>query len=74
MTTTEIYKLASELTEQESNNIILGWERDNDTKELTTVKTLIKLGDSIQIAVASTIAQKINYLGESEINRIAYDS
>ena len=55
MNTTEIYNLASELTEQEVNNVIAKWEGES----LKSYNSLIKLGDSMQLACASVIAKII---------------
>ena len=74
MTTQEIYKLANELTEAESNNIIGGWEIDNELDQIKMVKTLMQLGDSLQMAVATAMAEKYNSVGVSEIYNIAYNS
>tara|TARA_Y100000361_G_C11044958_1_gene282010 strand:- start:337 stop:579 length:243 start_codon:yes stop_codon:yes gene_type:complete len=60
MTTPEIYNLANEMTEQEVLNVIGQWERDNETKSIETYNNLVKLGDSMQLACASVIADKIN--------------
>lgn len=73
MTTQEIYKMANELTEAESNNIIGGWKRDNELEQIKLVEMLMQLGDSLQMAVATTIAEKYNSVGVSEIYNIAYN-
>jgi hypothetical protein len=60
MTTTEIYTLANELTEQEVNNILGSWEQRNETKSIDTFNSLVTLGDNKQLAMATTIAEKYN--------------
>lgn len=62
ISTEEIYKIASGLTEQESHNIIAGWEKDTEKEQLDLVNSLIRLGDTLQMAVATTIAEKYNNL------------
>lgn len=62
MTQEEIYKLANELTEQQVDNIVFGWEKDNDTKQIKLYNSLIKLGDSKQLACATVIADRYNIL------------
>jgi len=62
MTNQEIYNLANEMTEQEANNIVRGWEIDGETKSLKTFNSLVRLGDSKQLACATVIADKINTL------------
>ena len=60
MTTQEIYTLANELTEQEVNNIVGGWENSNETETIKTFNSLVSLGDSKQLACATSIAEKYN--------------
>uniref|UniRef100_UPI00404AAE9D hypothetical protein n=1 Tax=Flavobacterium sp. TaxID=239 RepID=UPI00404AAE9D len=74
MTTQEIYTLANGLTEQQVLNIVRGWEIENDTKSLQNYNTLVKLGDSIQLACATTISEKYNNSEISEMYNIAYNS
>ena len=74
MTTQEIYKLANEMTEQQVLNVVAGWENTNETKSIKTYNSLVKLGDSMQLACATVIAEKINDKGTSEMHRIAYES
>ncbi len=74
MTTTEIYTLANELTNQEVSNVIAGWKNANETKSIETFNSLVRLGDSKQLACATVIAKKYNDKGTSEIYRIAYES
>lgn len=74
MTTQEIYNLANEMTEQEVLNVVAGWENANETKSIETYNSLVRLGDSIQLACATVIAGKVNDKGTSEMYRIAYES
>ena len=60
MTPEQIYNLAHELTEQEADNIIGGWERDNETETIRTYESMVRLGDSKQLAVATAMADKYN--------------
>jgi hypothetical protein len=71
MTTPEIYKLASELTEQQVLNVISGWE---NTKYITTYNILLRLGDSMQIACASVIGEKYNEVDNADFYKKAYES
>jgi len=59
MTTQETYKLANELTNQEVNNIVGGWENVNEIESLKTFNSLVSLGDSRELACATVIAKKI---------------
>ena len=74
MTTQEIYNLASEMTEQQVLNVVAGWENTNETRSIETYNSLVKLGDSMQLACATVIAEKVNNKGTSEIYRTAYES
>ena len=58
MTTQEIYNLASELTEKEINNVLVGWENTNEAKLIEIFKSLVNLGDSKELALATTIANR----------------
>lgn len=70
MTTQEIYKLASEITENQVDNIVAGWEQRNETEAIKTFKSLVRLGDSKQLACVTAISEK--YKEVSEIYAIAY--
>lgn len=61
MNTTEIYTLANELTEQEVNNILGSWEQRNETKSIESFNSLVRLGDSKELAMATVIAEKYNF-------------
>ena len=59
MTSQEIYNLANELTDQEVNNVLQGWENDNETESIRLFNSLVKLGDSRKLALATAIADKM---------------
>lgn len=54
MTNEEIYKLASEITEKEFNNVLFNFNE----KELELFNILVKLGDSKEVALFSVISEK----------------
>jgi len=54
MTTQEIYKFAEEITEQEIENVLNGF----DSKEILNFNQLVKLGDSKGVALFTIIAKK----------------
>jgi hypothetical protein len=58
MNSQEIYKLASEITEQEVKNVIAGWENTNETKKLRLYNSLVRLGDSKQLACATVMLKE----------------
>ena len=74
MTTQEIYNLANEMTEQQVLNIVAVWENTNETESIETYNILVRLGDSMQLACATVIAEKVNDKGTSEMYRLAYES
>ena len=74
MTTQEIYNLANEMTEQQVLNVVAVWENTNETESIETYNTLVRLGDSMQLACATVIAEKVNDKGTSEMYRLAYES
>lgn len=74
MTTQEIYNLANEMTEQQVLNVVAGWESTNETKSIETYNSLVRLGDPMQLACATVIAEKVNDKGTSETYRVAYES
>lgn len=73
MNTQEIYKLAAEMTEQQVLNVVAGWEHRNETKSIESYNILIRLGDSMQLACATVIAEKFNDKGNYEIYKRAYE-
>lgn len=73
MTTEEIYKLASELTEKEIENVLGSWEIAKETESLKTFNSLLGLGDSRALALASTISEKYED-DNSEVYYNAYNN
>ena len=74
MTSQDIYNLANELTEQQVDNVLGGWNSANEIESIKSYKCLVSLGDSKQLACATVIAEKYNDKGVSEIYKIAYES
>ena len=60
MNPTDIYTLASRLTEQEVSNILGSWEQKEETKSIESFDSLVRLGDSRELAMATVIAEKYN--------------
>jgi len=58
MNTQEIYKLADELTEQEVMNVVGGWKNANENEKIMLYNSLVRLGDSKQLACATVILKK----------------
>ena len=54
MKTEEIYKLASEITEQEFNNVLFNFNE----KELELFNCLVQLGDTKEVALFTVISEK----------------
>ena len=72
MTRQETYNLANELTNKEVNNIVAGWENVNEIESIRTFNSLVRLGDSRQLACATVIAKKYNSKDNTEFYRFAY--
>lgn len=58
MTTQEINSAAKAMTEQQVLNVIADWENRNELECLKIYKSLLKLGDSMQLACLTAIAKK----------------
>ena len=71
MTTTEINTLAKELTDKEISNILNSWEMNKETKQLDMFNSLVRLGDSKGLALATTISEKYKSV-DSEMYETAY--
>ena len=74
MNTQEIYKLAEELTEQQVMNVIGGWENSNETEKLRLYNSLVRLGDSKQLACATVILKEPISNEVLEDYRFAYEN
>jgi hypothetical protein len=69
MTTQDIYTLANETTENQFNNLLNGFNKEEE-KEFNI---LLKLGDKKEVALWTMIAKRYNNLEKSEIYNIAYN-
>jgi hypothetical protein len=74
MTTSEIYNIASEITEQQVLNLLSSWEYNNEKESIESYTTLVRLGDSPQLACATVIAERFNNNETSEMYKLAYES
>jgi len=74
MNSEEIYKLAEELTEQQIMNVISGWKRANESEKLRLYNSLIRLGDSKQLACATVILKEPISEEVLEFYRFAYEN
>ena len=72
MTTTEIRTLANELTEKEINNVLAGWRKDSENESIELFDSLVRLGDSKGLALATAIAEKYNKKDNYETYYNAY--
>lgn len=73
MTTQEIYNLAKELTEKEVNNVLASWKTANELEAIRTFNSLVSLGDSRELALATTIAKKYNSVTDFQFYFNAYN-
>lgn len=72
MNSSEIYKLASEMTEQEVENVIGGWKAANKKESIKDYNSLVQLGDSKQLACATVILSKTMPKKANETYHFAY--
>ena len=70
MTSQDIYTLANETTENQFNNLLNGFNKEEE-KEFNI---LVKLGDKKEVALWTIIAKRYNNLEKSEMYNIAYQS
>ena len=68
ITTSEIYSLAKETTEAQLNNLVNGF----DDKQTALYNSLVRMGDSKELALWTVIAEKYNAVEVSEMYNIAY--
>ena len=73
MTTQEIYKLASEITEQQAENVVSGWIARDEKGSINEFKSLIRLGDSKNLACATVMINKADKKDISNIYTAAYE-
>jgi len=72
MDTAKIYKLAAELTESQIENILALWIKDNDKEETRAFTSLVRLGDSRALAMATTLENKATKVDNSAAYYAAY--
>lgn len=70
MTTQEIYTLANETTENQFNNLINSFSKEEEIK----FNQLVKLGDKKEIALWTIISERYENNEVSEMYNIAYNS
>jgi hypothetical protein len=70
MTTQDIYTLANETTENQFNNLLNGFNKEEE-KEFNI---LVKLGDKKEVALWTVISERYNNVEISEMYNIAYKS
>lgn len=70
MKTQEIYTLANEVTENQFNNLLNGF----NSEETKSFNQLVRLGDKKEVALWTVIAERYNNVEVSELYNIAYNS
>jgi hypothetical protein len=70
MTTQEIYTQANSTTESQFSNLLNGLNES----ELKTQKSLVRLGDTKELALWTVIAQRYAVKSDGKMERIAYYS
>ena len=73
MNTQEIYKLADELTEQQVQNVLGGWVASNEHEKIRLFNSLVRLGDSKQLACATVMLGYSIDDETKEFYRMAYE-
>lgn len=73
MNTQEIYKLANEITEQEVENVLGGWVARNEQEKIRLFNSLVRLGDSKQLACATVMLGYSIDAETEEFYRMAYE-
>jgi hypothetical protein len=68
MKTQEIYTLANETTEAQLNNLVNGF----DAKEESLFNSLVKMGDSKELALWTVIAERYSEVEAVNIYQSAY--
>jgi len=72
MNSQEIYKLANEIKEQEVENVLSGWFLRNEIEKINTFNSLVKLGDSKELACATVMINTIVAVQNNEFYKNAY--
>ena len=67
MSASDICNLASKLTEKEINNVLNSWDNCHEQKYITEFNTLVKLGDSKELSMATVLDKKYEEKEESEL-------
>ena len=70
MTTQEIYTLANETTESQLNNLLNGFNKEEEN----LFNTLVRLGDRKEVALWTIISERYKEVEFSEMYNIAYKS
>ena len=70
MDTQAIYKLTDELTEQQVDNIMSGWNNRNDKRKKERFDILVRLGDSRELACATVMLDTFDHEGKSDTYRL----
>ena len=74
MNTEEINKLANEMTEQQVANVVAGWVAKNEKESIDEYNSLVRLGDSKQLACATVMINKLDKKEISKMYKIAYEN
>mgnify|MGYP000111744554 CR=1 FL=1 len=74
MNSQEIYKTAKSLTEAQIENIVSSWNDNKEEEQIRLFESLVRLGDSKALAVATVIEKKYKKEGSNSIYELAYYS
>jgi hypothetical protein len=59
----EIKNIEKDLTIQQVENVLAYWKQKNDTDSIETYESLVRLGDSKELACATALVEKSNKKG-----------
>lgn len=74
MKTEKIYKLADEMTDEQVEKTVDNWILKNETDKVKQFETLVKLGDSKQLACATILLTNPISKETLESYRFAYEN
>lgn len=72
MNSQEIKNLANELTDKQVDNVIFGWTEAGEKSSISLFNSLVKLGESRQMACATVMIKKCDQVNDSEMYKFAY--
>ena len=66
----EIYRLASEITEKQVDTLLNHWQQTEENESVNLFNSLVKLGDSKQLAMATCILERYEKSKLADLHRL----